>query len=365
MNVLLQCSQGRAAWQERERERRCSLTEAAQNHRVKQTEAHHRWMKRNRIHDTSYGGSSDEEDFFSVYYQSAAANALLYVGLGTTVIGLVIWFVGTGEKGFKTLELRLIGPTLIAVGLLCCVIRVLLCICPSTCFRRRKKTRLKNTCPHRFNKETRREQLPPTEDFVMVDHNTSLLGKNKKRVSIAPNPVPCTSTSGDQHHHHHPQHHHHHLQDSLVAATTVFLQHEKDRALVSKPIPTIEIPDFADFNSDGVQLTKNDSLIELQTLELSSVEVSSVSSCDSDSITIIEAEITRAPSKLMRTRQPKLMTSIRKDTGSSTTGDVTETSLSTPVTTTTRPTPAVDVIRPVLPKGSHSGIVLSPSKLGQ
>lgn len=299
-----------------------------------------------------------------MYYQSAAANALLYVGLGTTVIGLVIWFVGTGEKGFKTLELRLIGPTLIAVGLLCCVIRVLLCICPSTCFRRRKKTRLKNTCPHRFNKETRREQLAPTEDFVMVDHNTSLLGKNKKRVSIAPNP--CTSTSGDQHHHHqhHHQHHHHHLQDSLVAATTVFLQHEKERAVVSKPIPTIEIPDFADFNSDGAKMTKDDSLIELQTLELSSLEVSSVSSCDSDSITIIEAEITKAPSKLMRARQPKLMSSIRKDAGPSTADDVTETCLSTPTTTTTRPAPGVDV-KPALPKGSHSGIVLSPSKLGQ
>lgn len=49
VDVLLQCSQGRAAWQERERERRCSLSEAAQNHRVKQTEAHHRWMKRNRV----------------------------------------------------------------------------------------------------------------------------------------------------------------------------------------------------------------------------------------------------------------------------------------------------------------------------
>lgn len=28
-------------------------------------------------------------------------------------IGLIISFVGTGEKGFKTVELRLIGPSLI------------------------------------------------------------------------------------------------------------------------------------------------------------------------------------------------------------------------------------------------------------
>lgn len=70
-------------------------------------------LHRLQIHDTTYGGSSDEEDFFSVYHQSAAANALLYVGLGTTAIGSVIFFVGTGEKGFKTLELRLIGITIL------------------------------------------------------------------------------------------------------------------------------------------------------------------------------------------------------------------------------------------------------------
>lgn len=292
-----------------------------------------------QIHDTSYGGSSDEEDFFSVYYQSAAANALLYVGLGTTVIGLVIWFVGTGEKGFKTLELRLIGPTLIAIGLLCCLIRVLLCICPSTCFRRRKKTRLKNACPHRFNKETRREPPTTTEDFILMDHGApSLLGKSKKRVSIAPNPLPCSSQ------------HHHRLppaptdRESLLAATTIFLQHEKERSVLQKPIPTIEVPEFigADFNHDGApHLTREDSFIELQNLELYSLEVSSVSSDgDSDSLTIIEAEISKAaPAKLNRARQPKL---------AATKGQ--ETSLSMP---------------PLARPHAHSGIVLSPSKLGQ
>lgn len=44
---------------------------------------------------------------------SSFANAFLYVGLGTVAIGLVISFVGTGEKGFKTTQLRLIGPSLI------------------------------------------------------------------------------------------------------------------------------------------------------------------------------------------------------------------------------------------------------------
>lgn len=72
-----------------------------------------------QIHDSSFGGSSSEDEDFpgGLYgHQSAAANALLYVGLGTVAIGLVIAFVGTGEKGFKTLELRLIGPTLIGSG---------------------------------------------------------------------------------------------------------------------------------------------------------------------------------------------------------------------------------------------------------
>lgn len=108
-------------------------------------------MKRNRIHDTSYGGgsgSSDYDDDYSTiaYHQSAAANALLYVGLGTAAIGSIIFFVGTGEKGFKTLELRLIGPTLVACGLLCCLVRILLCACPrSSCGERQQRKRQQRT----------------------------------------------------------------------------------------------------------------------------------------------------------------------------------------------------------------------------
>lgn len=67
-----------------------------------------------QIHDSSLGGSSDDDDFLGVLRgPSSFANAFLYVGLGTVAIGLVIAFVGTGEKGFKTVELRLIGPSLI------------------------------------------------------------------------------------------------------------------------------------------------------------------------------------------------------------------------------------------------------------
>lgn len=67
-----------------------------------------------QIQDASLGGSSDDEDFLGVLRgPSTFANAFLYVGLGTVALGLVIAFVGTGEKGFKTVELRLIGPSLI------------------------------------------------------------------------------------------------------------------------------------------------------------------------------------------------------------------------------------------------------------
>lgn len=67
-----------------------------------------------KIHDSSLGGSSDEEDLLGVLRgPSSFANAFLYVGLGTVALGLVISFVGTGEKGFRTVELRLIGPSLI------------------------------------------------------------------------------------------------------------------------------------------------------------------------------------------------------------------------------------------------------------
>lgn len=135
---FFKCAQGRAAWLERGR--RCSVQENAAS-------CHRRWVKRNRvfilnsfippichllnetkskndiilvdcnlfqIHDSSLGGSSDDDDFLGVLRgPSSFANAFLYVGLGTIAIGLVIAFVGTGEKGFKTVELRLIGPSLI------------------------------------------------------------------------------------------------------------------------------------------------------------------------------------------------------------------------------------------------------------
>lgn len=111
-------------------------------YKTKQCEAHRRWMKRNRIRDASYcngsSGEDDEEDESSNANRhrgevSAAVNTVLYAGLGTTALGLVISFVGAGEKGFLSPELRLVGPSLLCAGLLCCLFRVLLCLCLCRC----------------------------------------------------------------------------------------------------------------------------------------------------------------------------------------------------------------------------------------
>ncbi|XP_040171729.1 uncharacterized protein LOC120905096 isoform X1 [Anopheles arabiensis] len=157
-----ECAQGRAAWLERGR--RCSVQETPAS-------CHRRWVKRNRIQDSSLGGSSDDEDLLGVLRgPSSFANAFLYVGLGTIAIGLVIAFVGTGEKGFKTVELRLIGPSLIGLGLLCCTLRILFCICPSHCISSSRRARDKKNAK------------------IDADHRTSLLRGDSKRVSIARGP---------------------------------------------------------------------------------------------------------------------------------------------------------------------------------
>ncbi|XP_058818098.1 uncharacterized protein LOC131681359 isoform X2 [Topomyia yanbarensis] len=158
----IECAQGRAAWLERGR--RCSVQETPAS-------CHRRWVKRNRIQDSSLGGSSDDEDLLGVLRgPSSFANAFLYVGLGTIAIGLVIAFVGTGEKGFKTVELRLIGPSLIGLGLICCILRILFCICPSHCLSSSRKARNKKNAK------------------IDADHRTSLLRGDSKRVSIARGP---------------------------------------------------------------------------------------------------------------------------------------------------------------------------------
>lgn len=67
------------------------------------------------MQDVSIAGSSDDEDILGVIRgPSTFANAFLYIGFGTIALGLVTVFIGNGEKGFKTVELRLVGPVMIS-----------------------------------------------------------------------------------------------------------------------------------------------------------------------------------------------------------------------------------------------------------
>jgi hypothetical protein len=73
------------------------------------------------------------------YDDSGSANVILYIGLGMVAIGLVITFVGLGDKGFKTLELKLIGPSLVGCGVFFALLRILFCTVPSCCSGCREK----------------------------------------------------------------------------------------------------------------------------------------------------------------------------------------------------------------------------------
>ncbi|KAF4519347.1 hypothetical protein B566_EDAN011353 [Ephemera danica] len=117
-----------------------------------------------QIRDASCG---DDDDAFGV--ESSGANVVLYVGLGLVCVGLVISFVGLGEKGFKTAELRLIGPSLLAAGALFCLLRVLFCTCPAICCcccpneRRRRRKRKKR------RRKLRGEQVSSSDDEIIVN----------------------------------------------------------------------------------------------------------------------------------------------------------------------------------------------------
>ena len=50
-------------------------------------------------------------------------NIFLYLGLGMVAIGLVLTVVGVGEKGFRTVEMKLLGPALLVVGVVLALLR--------------------------------------------------------------------------------------------------------------------------------------------------------------------------------------------------------------------------------------------------
>ena len=58
---------------------------------------------------------------------------ILYVGLAMICFGLLITFLGLGEgtSGFKTTEMKLIGPSLVGCGVFFAVLRILFCTVPA------------------------------------------------------------------------------------------------------------------------------------------------------------------------------------------------------------------------------------------
>ena len=80
---------------------------------------------------------------------SGLATVLLYMGLGMVTVGLVITLVGVGDKGFKTFELKMVGPGLVGCGGFLAVLRILFCTVPA-CWgwlapRRRKEDMMRET----------------------------------------------------------------------------------------------------------------------------------------------------------------------------------------------------------------------------
>ena len=52
-------------------------------------------------------------------------NTVLYCGLLLAAVGLIITFVGLGERGFRTLELKLIGPSMVGCGVVLALSRII------------------------------------------------------------------------------------------------------------------------------------------------------------------------------------------------------------------------------------------------
>ena len=57
--------------------------------------------------------------------QTGLCDVVLYSGMGLIMVGLVITIVGLGDKGFHSLELRLIGPIIVGCGVVVASVRIL------------------------------------------------------------------------------------------------------------------------------------------------------------------------------------------------------------------------------------------------
>ena len=63
----------------------------------------------------------------SEFDESGLSTVLLYLGLGLVTMGLGITLVGVGDKGFKTFQLKLLGPALLSCGGVMFLVRLLVC----------------------------------------------------------------------------------------------------------------------------------------------------------------------------------------------------------------------------------------------
>ncbi|CAA9994343.1 unnamed protein product [Nesidiocoris tenuis] len=106
---------------------------------------------------------------------------MISVAMVQTEISLIKIEQNGTHKNFQT-ELR---------GLLCCLLRIFLCVCPTRClkrkFKRRKKRHISADLNRHFDKNEYYKHLPfnarTAEDFMLMEHTSK---KTKKRVSILP-----------------------------------------------------------------------------------------------------------------------------------------------------------------------------------
>ena len=95
-------------------------------------------------------------------------SVILYIGIGLVAVGLVITFVGLGEKGFKSMELKMVGPSLVTCGVFCVFLQILYCTLP--------------LCAQGYNKKEDDEKLLQKEEIfsqLQLNHQDRRRGSDK------------------------------------------------------------------------------------------------------------------------------------------------------------------------------------------
>ena len=142
---------------------------------------------------------------------SGSANTILYVGLAMVALGLLLTFVGLEE--FKTVDLKLVGPSLVGCGVFFALLRILFCSVPSflkNCF----------TCCHRKeDSEKLLDEESIGEEEVLARVRTAVARNGKLKPLREPVNTMINKSKSEnvdnvdthpqlQHHYDHQQHHH-------------------------------------------------------------------------------------------------------------------------------------------------------------